>query len=69
MVLVGNTSGANCVVTSNNSGTTSIRVKDVSLTKFTTGEHINVKINNKNESVSPDRVFINKNNRLSSIDE
>lgn len=46
MVLVGNTSGANCVVTSNNSGTTSIRVKDVSLTKFTTGEHINVKINN-----------------------
>ena len=46
MVLVGNTSGANAIVSSNNSGTTSIRVKDVSLTKFTNGEHVNVKINN-----------------------
>tara|TARA_Y100000385_G_scaffold269736_1_gene308058 strand:- start:6296 stop:6802 length:507 start_codon:yes stop_codon:yes gene_type:complete len=31
--------------------------------------NINVKINNKNEIISPDRVFIDKNNRLSKIDE
>ena len=45
MVLVGNTSGANCIVSSNNAGLTSIRVKDVSLTKFSNGERINVTIN------------------------
>ena len=46
MVLVGNTSGANAIVSSNNSGTTSIRVKDVSTSaKFQDGERINVVIN------------------------
>ena len=46
MVLVGNTSGANAIVSSNNSGLTSIRVKDVSTSvKFTNGERINVIIN------------------------
>ena len=42
MVLVGNTSGANAIISSNNSGTTSYRVRDVSLTKFSDGEKINV---------------------------
>ena len=45
MVLVGNTSGANAIISSNNSGTTSYRVRDVSLTKFSNGEKINVIIN------------------------
>ena len=45
MVLVGNTSGANAIISSNNSGTTSYRVRDVSLTKFSDGEKINVIIN------------------------
>lgn len=46
MVLVGNTSGANSIVSSNNSGLTSIRVKDVSTAaKFQNGEVVNVVIN------------------------
>lgn len=46
MVLVGNTSSANAIVSSNNSGLTSIRVKDVSTdVKFQDGEKVNVVIN------------------------
>ena len=52
MVLVGNTSGANAIVSSNNSGTTSIRVKDVSTSaKFQDGERINVVINSVKQAV------------------
>ena len=46
MVLVGNTSSANAMVSSNNSGTTTIDLKNVSITnKFQDGEVINVVIN------------------------
>ena len=51
IVLVGNTSGANCIVSSNNSSTTTIRIKNVSITpKFSNSERINVKINGIKQS-------------------
>lgn len=46
MVVVGNTSSANGMISSNNAGTTSLDIKDVSISnKFTNGEKINVYIN------------------------